>query len=169
MAKFGSVHIKPDRMKTLAARIKKMTDKRVFVGIPSSAADRGDGSVVNNAEIGFINEFGEPSMNIPARPHLVPGIRRVDGKITNILRDGGERVLSDDSYEVTDALEKAGLVGVSSVKELIMNGLAPPLSPRTLAARQKGSEDRTGDLPLIDTGNYLAHITYVVRDKKDEK
>ena len=145
-----------------------MTNKRCFVGIPSSAAAREDGSTINNAQIGFINEFGAPEMNIPARPHLVPGVRRVDGKITDILGDGGKRALADETYDPSTALEKVGLVAISSVKNLILEGLSPPLAPATVAARRKGNEENSGATPLIDTGNYMAHLTYVVRDERDK-
>lgn len=166
MARFGSVGISPSRMKAVVERAKAMTRKRCFVGIPSEAAAREDGSTINNAQIGFINEFGMPEKNIPARPHLVPGVRRVDKKMVELLADGGKRALTDDNYDPTTSLEKSGLVAISSVKELITDGLSPPLSPATIAGRRRGKEDEPGALPLIDTGNYMAHLTYVVRDNK---
>lgn len=161
----GSVNISSSKMGEILARVRAMSKKRCLVGIPSSAAARDDGSTINNAEIGFINEFGSPEANIPPRPHLVPGVRRAQHDVIDILEAGGRAVLTGHQTDVGQSLEKAGLVSVSSVKNLIISGIAPPLAPATVAARRKGDDEDSGATPLIDTGNYIAHLTYVVRDQ----
>ena len=162
----GTVRISESKLAGVLARVRAMSKKRCLVGIPSSAAARDDGSTINNAEIGFINEFGAPEQNIPPRPHLVPGVRKAQPTIIALLESGGRRVINGGTEDVGTSLEKTGLVAINSVKALITEGIAPPLAPATIAARRKGNEEDNGATPLVDTGNYMAHLTYVVRDQE---
>ncbi|WP_425530049.1 hypothetical protein, partial [Stenotrophomonas maltophilia] len=54
---------------------------KLLVGIPAETADRaaeaGEPQPPNNATIGYAMEFGLPERNIPARPHLLPGVQAV--------------------------------------------------------------------------------------------
>ena len=135
------------------------------VGIPKGKASRDDGSHINNATIGYINERGDAFRHIPARPHLLPGVRRVSGMIVSILRQGMRKSLREGE-DFKKTLSRCGLAASGSVKTLITEGLKPALAKSTIERRQKHSGgDHTGDIPLIDTGNYKAHITYAIRLK----
>ena len=59
----------------IAASIRSVADLQVMVGIPMETTQRGDGGPLNNAEIAYIQEFGAPEANIPARPFLFPTVR----------------------------------------------------------------------------------------------
>lgn len=144
--------------------LQALTGQDVLVGVPSDRAGRKTAAdPVNNAEIGYWQEFGAPAANIPPRPHLVPGIEKARDKIDAQFRAAAEAALAGRLAEVERRMHAAGLLAQNSVRGMISDRLEPALSPRTLAARK--ARGRTGDMPLIDTGQYRASITYVLRKK----
>ncbi len=155
------VRVTTDRVASVLALVKRASRKTVLIGIPYDHTARPGDVGVSNAMIGHLNEFGSPTQNIPARPHLVPGVLAVRARVTGILEQG----LIDEAAGAPDALDKAmhaaGLVAVGSVKTTITNRLSPALAIYTL--QKRAEKGRTGDLPLIDTGQYLNAVTYVVR------
>lgn len=161
MSASTGVRITTDRVSAVLALVKRATRKTILIGIPYDHTARPGDVGVSNAMIGHINEFGSPTQNIPARPHLVPGVLKVRARVTDVLKQG----LIDEALGESEALEKsmhaAGLIAVSSVKTTIVDRLTPALSGYTIKLRlEKG---RTGDKPLIDTGQYLNSFTYVIR------
>jgi hypothetical protein len=61
------------------------------------------------------------------------------------------------------AQNKAGLIAESSVRKKINEGPFEPLAPKTLQERKR--RGRTGEKPLIDTGQLRNSVTYVIRPK----
>ncbi len=57
----------------------------------------------------------------------------------------------------------SGLMGQDAVRGKITSGPFVPLAPATLRARK--AKGRTGEKPLIDTGQLRAAYTYVIRAK----
>lgn len=167
-----SVRITVDRTADVKAALKALVQDRVLVGIPSEHAFRDPDPDdpkpdLNNAEIGYLNEFGAPEANIPARPHLVPGTKRALPKVEKIYRDAVTKVVVGDVKAVRDAHAKVGQIVSDSVKGLIEDGISPPLADRTLRARKKRGVTRT--TPLIDKGEYKRNINYAVRPAKGVK
>ena len=159
-----SVTVTKDNVKNVVKQINALTRKRVLVGIPAEAAAREDDKEINNAAIGYINEFGRPEANIPPRPHLVPGVADANAEITKGLKSAGAAALSGDKAKTERGLVYAGEAAVASVRAKIAAVIPPSLSKRTLDARKaRGNE---GETPLIDTGEYNQHITYVIRETK---
>ncbi|MFG1417178.1 hypothetical protein V5F38_05110 [Xanthobacter sp. V0B-10] len=159
-----------NKVSGVIASLKGLTKQDVLVGIPDENAPRTEaeeearrGEPINNATIGYINELGSPAGNIPARPHLMPGIDRAKDKIASHLVTGAKGTLSGVADAASIALEKVGLEATSAVKMVITEVIPPPLAERTLADRK--ARGRTGETPLIDTGQYRNSITYVVRPK----
>ena len=158
--------ITKDGVPALLAAIKALTKDRVLVGIPAEKADRqpdpnDPNPEINNAEIGYLNEFGDPSINLPARPHLIPGIQRAMPKIEEAYKAAATRAIDGDIAAVQAAETKIGFLATSSVKSLISDGLTPALSDRTLAERKRRGVTRTN--PLQDTGQYRNNIDFVIR------
>lgn len=155
-----------DRTKEVMAAIKALTKDRVLVGIPAEKAFRDPEPddphpEINNAEIGYLNEFGVPEKNIPARPHLAPGVRNVTLiAIPRIYKEAALKALTGDTQAVADAHEKVGFTATSSVKALITEGIGPPLADSTI--RDRKARGRTGETPLLDTGQYRRNIDFVV-------
>lgn len=164
--------ITKDNVPALMAAIKALTKDRVLVGIPAEHADRKPDAddpnpEINNAEIGYLNEFGMPEQNLPARPHLVPGIQRVIPKITGAYKAAATKAIDGDIAAVQATETKIGFLATSSVKSFISEGLSPPLSERTLDERKRRGVRRTN--PLQDTGQYRSSIDFVIRPAKNVK
>lgn len=176
-----------DNVKAVTSTITGMTGKRVYVGVPSSNNARGDGPV-GNAVIGYVMEHGDPKHNVPARPHLVPGIRAVHKETMDGLHKAARFALEGQETEMMKALSAIGLRAVSSVKNVIRSKIPPPLAESTIAARLRRTQagqrrlkrmrNQGTDLakwgaqnltPLIDTSSYIKSITYVVRDSATGK
>lgn len=159
--------VKRDAMADIMKSLHALTGQDVLVGVPSDRAERKDpGQPVNNAEIGYWQEFGAPGANIPARPHLVPGIERAKPEISAQLRAAAVAGLTGKPGDVLKAMHKAGLIAQNSVQNKIREGLEPELSALTLYKRKhRKVAPRMGEKPLIDTGAYLKSITYVIRKK----
>lgn len=160
--KSGAVVLKDD-MKKLDAAIKSLTNSEVLVGIPSTKNARDDDSPLGNAAIGYIQENGAPENNLPARPHLIPGIKNVADKISSIFFRAGQNALSGDTEAVLKGMNAAGLVGQLAVQKMLTDGLEPPLAESTLARR--AAQGFMGTKALIRKGLYLKAISYVVRKK----
>lgn len=162
--------------KVLSA-LRGLTHKEALVGIPAENAGRdpepGETTALNNAEIGYVHEFGSTietesggEIVIPPRPHLRPGIASVKEKIADTLGTGVRKTLAGDADAAEQSLEKAGMVGQNGVRKYITDGDFTPLAPATIANRKR--RGRTGTKPLIDTGTYRRSITYVVRKKGED-
>ena len=144
----------PDLLRRLAA----VAQRDVLVGVPAGEG-RDDGPT--NAEIGYQNEFGSPANNIPARPHLLPGVAAVQDKVVAKLTQAADAAATGRPSDAERHLHAAGLLAQNSVRRTLTTTAYRPLSERTLAERR--ARGRTGTKPLIDTGQYRRSITYIVR------
>lgn len=144
----------PDLLRRLAA----VAQRDVLVGVP---ADEGRDDGPTNAEIGYQNEFGSPANNIPARPHLLPGVAAVQDKVVAKLTKAADAAATGRPSDAERHLHAAGLLAQNSVRRTLTTTAYRPLSERTLAERR--ARGRTGTKPLIDTGQYRRSITYIVR------
>lgn len=180
--------IKTDRLKEVLESISGLVDKQVLVGVPdSTAGNRDESGEISNAAIGYIQENGSPANNIPARPHLVPGVANATEKVVPQLRKAVESALDGNLPGAEKRMAAAGLIAQSSVRKKISEGPFVPLSMLTMLARKHrkdggtvtgktlgqldrfvGPVDLRGvrDKPLIDTAQYRNSITYVIRSKK---
>jgi hypothetical protein len=156
----------------IEAAIRRLSRKRLYIGVPQEKDPR-PGDPIGNASLGYIHELGSPARNIPARPHLVPGVEKAMPTIIGFFEEAAQAALAGNISGVDQAFEKAGIAGVNSVRLTIQAGIPPPLAPATVAARRvrsPGSRYRRlattpADVtPLIDTANYLNALTHVVRD-----
>jgi hypothetical protein len=189
----SGVRITKDQLPTLIAAVRHLADRKTMVGIPKVANARTDDADApkqfNNAEIGYVQEHGSQDGRIPARPHLLPAIREHLPEVRSALRGAGKAALSLKGVGGVDAAyERLGLRAVSWVRAKIRSNVPPPLAARTVAGRIARRKSKTwkrkrralvqanvdaGLSPgegiftaLIDTGDYLAHITYVVRSRR---
>jgi len=156
-----SMKVVRDQTRNALKALESLAEKRVLVGIPSSENNRTDGEPIGNAQLGFIHENGSPARNIPARPFLNPGVKKVEKQAAEILGKFAA-VSFKDPNAIEKGLNAVGLLAVSSVKATIKAGEGfDPLKEGTLAARRrKGAQ---GTKPLIRTGQLLNSITYVLR------
>lgn len=187
-----------DKVKEFKKAVESLAGDDVFIGVVSAknlrkGADDDDDEFFGNAAIGYLNEFGSPAQNIPARPHLTPGVAMVRKQIAEELEAGAKAVFNGRPDAVKTSMARAGIIGVNSVRNYITAGTGfAPLSIVTLllrknrletgrgiegagelgsivrGAKAKGPPDVSGvrNKPLIDTGQYRNSITYVIRRKK---
>lgn len=147
---------------------------------------------INNAAIGYIQEKGAPEHNLPARPFLVPGVRNAQPTTIALFREGSVKALSGETGAVKQSMEAAGLNAASQVRKVITDVIPPPLSWATIQGRldklathkdknirklaaafgpsqymdyAAGKDVGLEFTPLVDTGQLLASITYVIRKK----
>ena len=164
----AGMRIVKDGLPDLVKAIKRLTSREVLVGISQAtdareAAPGEKGEPLGNSQIAFIQEFGSPAANIPARPFLVPGIESAKEKISSKLKAVGKAALSGKIDQIEPGFENVGLIAQMAVQKKIVDGPFEPLKPGTLAARRRRGVIRTH--PLIDTGVLRQAITYAVRDK----
>lgn len=164
MVKSG-VTVTKNNVPAVLAGLKFLAETRVRVGIPSTKNEREDDdgapSPIGNAAIGFIQENGDPEMNLPARPWLKPGVASNSDQNTKRFRAAGKAVLDGAKKKAEDLYIAIGLSNQAAVQRYMRNsGNFAPLSDRTLAARR--ARGRTGTKPLIDSAQLIQHVSFVI-------
>lgn len=157
------VKITVDKMASIIKAINELGAKDVLVGIPEANTDRKPGYPATNALIGYVQEFGSPANNIPARPFLIPGVQDIQKPAADRLKVAAQRALSGDLSQAEKQLHVAGLMGQNSARAKINSNVQPKLSERTLAARR--ARGVTRENTLVDSGQLRNAITYVIRKK----
>lgn len=153
-----------DRLGDVLKSITDLVQQEILVGVPDSTANRKDEKEpISNAEIGYIQETGSPANNIPARPHLVPGVEEAQPKFTPQLQKGVQAALDGDADQVKQRLNSAGLIAQNSVRAKVNSNIAPELSESTLEARRRRGVTRENT--LVDTAQYRNSLIYVVHKK----
>ena len=180
-----------DRVAELIKTVTELTTSDVLVGIPKQNNNRRD-SPVGNAMLARVHEYGSPAHNIPARPFLFPGVKKIRKEAIALMNEGAKEALKMERRVNVDAiLTKVGILARNSVVRAITDP-APPFTPlkpatirarlrRTAAGRRKlkqlrargqtltdwaAETDDEGTLnirPLLDTLQMRTAITYVVR------
>lgn len=162
-----TIKVTKDNVAAVMKAIRSLTRTEVLVGIPAENAERqpdpDEPEPANNAMIGYVMENGSPARNIPARPHMRPGIEAVKDAIVERYRAGGEAVLDGRVTDPDKVHTAVGLIAERGIKAQITDGSFAPLAPSTLAARKR--RGRKSEKPLIDTGQYRRAITHVIRPK----
>lgn len=153
-----------DRLDDVLKSITSLVQQEILVGVPDSTAGRkDDDQPISNAEIGYIQEMGSPANNIPARPHLVPGVEEAESKFTPQLQKGVEAALDGNAEQVGRRLDSAGLIAQNSVRAKINSNIAPELAESTLEARRRRGVTRENT--LVDSAQYRNSIIFVRRKK----
>lgn len=155
------LNVQKDIAKRIVSDIKKLTKTDVLVGIPAAGGSREDG--MNNAALGYMHETGDPEHNLPARPFLVPGVDAAKDEVAKRFAKAADAAIDGRQDVVTRQLRSSGLIAENSVKSAITNGEFTPLSDRTLTARK--ARGRSGDKPLIDTGQLRRSVTHIIHKK----
>ena len=139
------------------ADLKAIVDKlkaekvRVLVGIPIGVTEANGESV---AVIAAKNEFGLADQYMPERPFLRIGVQNSSAKYAALSAKQLPNVLAG-TITIDDLLGMLGAMAAGSVQKQIRHGSYMRNSPSTIA--MKGS-----DKPLIDSGQMLQSITWVI-------
>ena len=169
------VQVTIDNTKLIEQAVSFLTANKVYVGIPSDQTAQvgvedgakfntisGERIPINLATLGYVLETGSPVKNIPARPHLVPGVEAVQDGIENYLRQGGKLALTGNLPGTEKALMAAGFTATVSVKTEINSNIQPALAQSTLDARKRAGI--TQEDTLVVTGQYRNAINYFLDD-----
>jgi hypothetical protein len=140
--------------KALEKELKKFSsDKSVLVGIRGDAGQH-DEAGISLAQLGAIHEFGND--RVDERSFLRTGVEdaRVDMigiASSRLAKDGADKTL--------------GLIGITA-QNAVQNKIVSLRTPGNAEStkRAKGSSN-----PLVDTGQLLGSITFVVTDEKTEE
>ncbi|WP_267427090.1 hypothetical protein [Methylobacterium sp. GC_Met_2] len=162
MAITSKLTITTSKLDPFSRAVMRELEKRVAIGIPGDSvhpAEKGE-APINNAVLGYRFETGDPEKNLPARPHLVPGIETIREQAVERLKMAAAKAFLGDLTAPEKALHAIGLLGVSAVQQQITDGAFAPLAERTIKGRLR--RGRTGTKPLIDTGAYRRSFSYVV-------
>ena len=161
-----SVKMTKDDVPRLMKSLKILTSREVYVGVPAEDTERedenGNKQGITNAALAYIHENGSPAANIEARPFLHPGITDAMPVINQLMRDTAELALK--GHDPEPGFTHIGLTAVASIKKKIRSNIPPELGPKTLEARRRRGVYRTHT--LVDTGQLLNSITYVVKKTK---
>lgn len=150
-----------DRTKEILDSLKKFKGDKILVGIPESDNDRGDDAEIGNAALLFINNFGSPANNIPARPVMEIGMRNAADAIAEEMKKAVQAV-DKGPAKVAMHYERAGMIASNSVKRAINDQIdIEPPADSTLRTRE--SKGFKGTKSLIVTGQMRNAITYVVK------
>ncbi|MCJ2023101.1 hypothetical protein, partial [Methylobacterium sp. J-067] len=135
------------------------------IGIPAESMHPGEKGEkpINNAALGYLFEYGQPEKNLPARPHLFPGVEGICDAPAVMLAAGVRKECKGDFSAPEQALHKVGISGTSAVQAKITECDLAPLSPRTIKGRLR--RGRTGTKPLFDTGAYRRAFTYTIQPR----
>jgi hypothetical protein len=136
MAAGGDIRKTIDNVATLVQRVNSLTYSDVLVGVPSSKAGRKEGEITN-ASLAYIHEHGSPLHNIPERPFLHPGIKRIRAQAIAMMKQGAKDALSGAAVNVDQVLNKVGILARNSVVQAITDPNPPfvPLGANTIRAR----------------------------------
>ncbi|MDY6481710.1 hypothetical protein SKM54_04500 [Acinetobacter faecalis] len=154
-----SVTMSGDGLASIFEAIETLTSQEVLVGIPHGEA-RSD-SDMTNAQIGYIQETGSPSMNLPPRPFLVPGVESCQDQTAKHLTKAADAALKGNIAMVNRHLNTAGMIAQNTVRAYFTSGHFEPLSEVTKKMRL--ARGRKGINPLIDTGQLRRSVTYVIK------
>lgn len=148
----------------LRATLKEVSSKQIRVGF-FPEAKYPDGTPV--AYVAAIQEFGYPQGNIPARPFLRP---TQESKKSDWGRQiaGAVRGAIDGKVEVAAAFDALGSASAGDVSRTISRLMTPALAPATGKARQSRASKKAKVVsikPLVDTGQMIQAVTYIVEDK----
>ena len=146
--------------RALYARARDMRGIRARVGV---LAEKGgsvtqQGSDLTLVELAAVHEFGSPAANIPERSFLRSTFRERSAKALASMVAKITKAILANKVTVKQGVNMLGAWGATEVKNTItQTEIPPPLKPATIAA--KGSKR-----PLVDTGQLLNSITWVVED-----
>ena len=179
-----SVRLAANRTGNVCRAVQGLTDRDVCIGVPADEAAKREGGI-NNAELSYIHEFGAPAAGIPARPHLLPGVRQILPDAVAALKEAAAKALQGNDKAVDEALGAIGLIGQNAVRAKFQNNDWPPLKDATLDARPLKKDDQGNVLadkkgqpvreksrrekgklnPLLDTAQLMKSHTWVIRKR----
>ena len=153
------------------SEIEKLSNATILVGFPASAKND-DGLTIakyarwNNYGAIMHDEAGNATGRIPSRPFFTEGFyfQKYQERRVRLAKT----LLSKLAHKKITASQAAELIGIEAqenVKDAIQNGPWAPNAPSVLARKLRKSKGRKNGQPvkpLIDTGDMINAVTYLV-------
>lgn len=133
-----TVRVQQRRNPDAEKAFKALLNSYVVVGIPEGEADRSDNVPMNNAQIGYLNEYGTSDNRPPARSWLHKPLESIQASNVARLEATSKAALTDvkNAKTIIDkGLTRVGLESVNKIIQTIVAHIYPPLAPSTVAAR----------------------------------
>lgn len=151
-----TVRVKDRGFDRAIKNLEKLGNKapQVYAGVvgPEALDDHGG---ITNVEIATFHEFGTDT--VPQRSFLRSTADEKQQEVATRLGNAAGKTI--DGAESHNAFGLVGAWFIGQVQKKIRSRIPPPLADSTVQA--KGS-----DMPLIDTGQMIKILTWVVRDGK---
>lgn len=178
------VQVTKKNLQDVIASVRALAASEVLVGVPEEKTERDDGVPLTNAALAYIHDNGAPEAHIPARPFMVPGIKRAEAEIEKRLSMALKAAMRGNMVAAEGQMMAAGLAAQLGIQKTINDGIPPPLAIATLKKRAaKGRKGAQYELkrrakgldpiagmqlakPLVDTGELRKSITFVIRSRK---
>lgn len=129
-------------------------DSVVKAGVLAKDGSKQHSEGITVFQIGMIHEFGAPEKNIPRRSFIRVPIENNIKEITKLI-ENNHKLVSENSMSAKVALDRIGLKAQNTIKESFRKNDWKPLKRATI--KRKGSSR-----PLIDTGQLIGSISYIV-------
>jgi len=134
--------------------LQQFKDSVVKAGILAKDGSQNHSEGITVFQIGMIHEFGVPEKNIPRRSFIRVPIENNIKEITKLI-ENNHRLVSENAMSAKVALDRIGIKAQNTIKESFRNNDWKPLKRATV--KRKGSSR-----PLIDTGQLIGSISYIV-------
>lgn len=155
--------------------LEKLSKSEIYVGFPASAKNE-DGLTIakyarwNNYGTFTHDENGSTTKRIPARPFFTEGFyfEKYQERRTKLAKHLVKQI-SNGKLTTEEACGRLGIEAVNNVRDSILTGPWAPNKPSTMArklAKSKGKKSKYGVKPLVDTGDMINAVTYIVKDTK---
>lgn len=153
--------------------LEKLSKSEIYVGFPESAKNE-DGLTIakyakwNNYGTFTHDENGNATGRIPPRPFFTEGFyfEKYQEQRTKLAKFLTKQITSG-KLTAAQACELMGIKAVSNVRDSILTGPWAPNAKSTEArklAKSKSKKSKYGVRPLVDTGDMINAVTYIVRN-----
>lgn len=168
MAKFGDVEEVDRGWAKIKAGVRKARNMVVDVGIlgTEAAAAHDTDSGLTNVQIGTIHEFGGTNDRPPERSFLRSTMAKGRTKYEALVQRA-TKLAYEGKIDMEKGLNLTGARIAADVDKAIRAGIAPPLADSTII--KKTVAGKRGTTPLIDTGQLVGSITWIVRQAQKGK
>lgn len=150
------------KLAQLKAVYDELAKKRLSVGF-FEHAKYPDGTPI--AYVAAIQELGYPAGGIPPRPFLRPTMNDKKQDYSQLIFRA-VKVSIKGNITLDNGLTQIGATVAGDVKLAIKAVTTPALEESTVKARARShSKGKATDKPLVDTGQMLQAVSFVVEDK----
>ena len=135
-----------DRVDDIFGAVENLAKTHLLVGVPEDHDNRNDPDQKNkigNAALAYIHNYGSERANIPARPFMEPGIENSKEIIQAQFKKAVNAAFNGASERSDNALAACGMAVAENIKQIIVDGIAPPLKRDTVAQRRVGRKTKS--------------------------